>query len=198
MKHLRYLLIIFSLMLGWASAGMAQDFDKGLEAIRAEDYKTALREYGPLARQGYPQAQFVLGWMYSGGKGVLQNYAEALKWYRLAAGKGHPLAQYSVGLMYEKGEGVPEDNAEAVKWYHLAAKQGTVKAQESLALMYLLGKGVRLSPVMAHMWANIAAANGNDGELRDTIELLMEKSEVSKAQAMARECMGSGYKNCGW
>ena len=50
------------------------------------------------------------------------------------------------------------------------------------------------------MWYNIASANGNEkaGELRDKRAGLMTASDISKATAMARECMSSGYKKCGY
>ena len=70
----------------------------------------------------------------------------------------------------------------------------------SLGELYRLGKGVPQDNVMAHMWYNIASANGavSVGKDRDEIADKMTSADISKAQAMARECMGSGYKKCGW
>jgi len=236
MKHLRCLLIIFGLMLGSASVGVAQDFEKGLEAARAGDYETAFREWLPLAEHGNATAQVNLGLMYrNGNRGPVDN-VEAEKWFRLAAKQGNARAQYTLGVMYDYGEGVPEDDAEAVKWYRLAAeqgdadiqhilglmyrkgdevlqdyaeaekwfrlaaKQGDAHAQFILAMMYENGEGVLQSNVMAHMWYNIASANGLGiaGERRGERADEMTSADISKAQAMARECMGSSYKNCGW
>ena len=45
------------------------------------------------------------------------------------------------------------------------------------------------------------SANGNKiaGELfRDGLEAKMTAEDISKATAMARECMASGYKKCGY
>ena len=101
--------------------------------------------------------------------------------------------------MYRKGEGVLQDYAEAAKWYRLAAEQGMASAQNNLGAMYQLGAGVLQSNVMAHMWYNIASANGDpkSGEKRDERAGLMSQADISKAQEMARECMGSNYQNCG-
>jgi len=163
MPHLRYLLIVVSLMLGTTLAGMAQDLDKGLDAYNAGDYEAALTEWRPLANQGDASAQYNLGNMYDDSLGIPQDYPEALKWYRLAADQGHASAQNNLGVMYEYGKGVLQSN------------------------------------VMAHMWYNIASANGANqaGKWRDEIAGKMTNADVSKAQAMASECMGSGYKNCG-
>ena len=50
------------------------------------------------------------------------------------------------------------------------------------------------------MWYNIGAANGAElgGTNRDDIAKEMTPADISKAQAMARECMGSDYKKCGY
>ena len=52
---------------------------------------------------------------------------------------------------------------------------------------------------MAHMWCNIASANGMKlaGENRDKLAKKMSNTAIEKAQAMARECMSSGYTKCG-
>ena len=192
---------ILSLALAFgAGAALAQDFQKGMAAAQEGDYATALQEWRPLADLGNLTAQYNLGWMYDNGTGVLQDYAEALKWYRLAAEQGNAAAQFNLAVMYTKGEGVLQDYAEAVKWYRLAAEQGNAKAQYNLAVVYGNGVGVLQDNVRTHMWNNIAAANGHKeaGEWRDKIAAKMTSADISKAQSMARECMSSNYKNCGW
>ena len=138
--------------------------------------------------------------MYGNGEGVLQDYKEAVKWYRLAAEQGYVDAQFNLGVVYDNGEGVPQDYAEAVKWYRLAAEQGSAKAQNNLGIMYEYGDGVIQDNTMAHMWYNIASANGHEkaGGYRDERAGLMTNADISKAQAMARECMQSGYTKCGY
>ena len=108
----------------------AQDFNKGLEAAHAGDYATALKEFKPLAEQGYADAQYNLGVMYETGKGVLQDYAEAVKWYRLAAEQGYADAQNNLGVMYETGKGVLQDNLTAHMWYNIASANGLEEAGE--------------------------------------------------------------------
>ena len=107
---------------------------------------------------------------------------------------GSQLAQFELGNMYENGRGVLQDYAEAVRWYRLAADQGNAMAQSNLGYMYGLGYGVLQDNVMAHLWYNIGAANGNEISRtnRDSI------AEGMNQQAMARECMSSGYQNCGY
>ena len=128
------------------------------------------------------------------------DFATALQEWTPLAEQGDASAQYNLGVIYGKGLGVPQDYAEAVRWYRLAADQGDADAQNNLGYMYQNGKGVLQDNVTAHMWYNIGAANGNElgGTNRDNIAKGMTSSDISKAQAMARECMSSGYTKCGY
>jgi len=195
-----FVAIPLALLMTLSSPVAAQDFQKGLTAAQAGDYATALHEWKPLAEAGDATAQNNLGIMYAYGQGLPQDYAEAVKWYRLAADQGHAKAQYNLGAMYKKGQGLPQAYAEAVKWYRLAADQGVADAQINLGIIYEYGKGVLQDNVVAHMWYNIASASGNDkaGEWRDERAGLMTPAAIEKAQAMARECMSSGYTKCGY
>ncbi len=47
---------------------------------------------------------------------------------------------------------------------------------------------------MAHMWYNIRSANGVEN--RDNIAKQMTSEDISKARALAKECMSSNYKKC--
>ena len=181
------------------SAAYAQDYDKGLVAYNTGDYQTALKEILPLADGGNARAQYLIGLMYGWGDGVLQNYIEAVKWYRLSADQGQADAQTTLGGMYADGKGVIQSYAEANKWYRLSADQGESIAQLRLAGNYEDGRGVKQNNVTAHMWYNISSANGygEAATYRDSIAKKMTREEIAKAQAMAQECMSSGYKNCG-
>ena len=112
---------------------------------------------------------------------------------------GHAQAQAYLGFMYENGQGVPQDYAEAVKWVRLAADQGHAEAQQHLGYMHHFGHGVLEDYVIAHMWYNIASANGdpNAANMKAVVKSLITSADILEAQAMARECMSSGYENCG-
>ena len=112
------------LALGLSGAANAGPFDDALAAANRGDYATAFRLWRPLADQGFPSAQFNLGFMYNNGKGVPQNHAEAVKWYRLAADQGNAHAQVNLGGMYYTGQGVPQNHVQAHKWFNLAGADG--------------------------------------------------------------------------
>jgi TPR repeat protein len=160
-------------------------------------YAKAVKWYRLAAEQGHADAQYRLGIMCEEGRGVMfSSRNKARKWYRLAAQQGYSLAQFALGRSYR----FAEDYQEALKWYRLAAEQGDNVAQYELGNMYRGGEGVPQDNVMSHVWYNIAAANGlsSAGRWRNLIASSMTNADISKAQAMARECMESGYTKCGY
>ena len=194
----KLLVCIMFVLLGTQMS--AQEIDKGYEAYNDGDYATALKEWKPLAEQGYAFAQYNLGILYEYGNGVPKDYAEAVKWYRLSAEQGYAISQYSLGLMHINGYGVLKDKAEAVKWWRLSAEQGYAYAQGMLGIMYELGEGVLKDNIIAHMWYNIASGNGHKsaGDWRDGRTGSMTASDIKKATDMANKCMESDYKKCGY
>ena len=146
----------------------AENLHVGLEAIKSSNYTIALQKLLPLALQGNADAQNQLGSMYTNGHGVPKDIAEGFRWYRLAAVQGHAQSQHIIGYMYNY-EPLFEDK------------------------------------IMAYMWFNISSANFDDkyqmfnaSVSRDMILSDMTPEEISKATAMARECMESDYKKCGY
>jgi len=113
-------------------------YQKGMDAYDRGDYDTALKEFRPLAEQGYPLAQATLGLMYTEGEGVAQDYQEAVRWYRLAAEQDHASGQFSLGAMYIAGHGVPKDYVLAHMWVNLAAAKGVKRAVTARDLLEIL------------------------------------------------------------
>ena len=178
---------------------VAQDYQKGMDAANSGNYATAFKELHPLAEQALAEAQFILGGMYLNGRGVPQDYDEAVKWFRLATKQWAADTQWIFSHKQHDGDGALKKNADTLKWYRLAAEQGNAIAQADLGEMHATSKGVPQDNVMAHMWYTLAAANGFEkaNELRDERASLMTRSDISKAQAMARECVSSGHARCG-
>ena len=90
------------------------------------------------------------------------------------------------------------DYSTALIEWRVRAEQGSVTAQANLGNMYEVGAGVVQSNILAHQWYNLAASNG-DLTARENREILAEKMtarEISKAIALARKCMISGYSDC--
>ena len=120
----RFILALSCILMMLAAPISAQDLQKGLEAYRSSDYKTALKEWKPLAERRNSKAQYWLGVLYGHGKGVHKNYKEAAKWYKLAAEQGHGYAQNALGTMFMSGYGVLADFVTAHMWFNISAANG--------------------------------------------------------------------------
>ena len=194
-KLLSAMVVVFS--MGMTGSVCAQDLEKGVKALQAQDYATALKEFRFLAERGNAVAQNSLGVMYASGQGV-RGDKEAVTWFRKAAEQGDAHAQFNLAGMYKSGQGVVQNDKEAFAWSRKAAEQGDTLAQNSIGFMYAEGKGVDQDNVYAHMWFNIAASNGGifSLESRDEIAMKMTAADTSKAQELALECVKKEYKGC--
>ena len=206
--------VILMLSLVPSFAGPLEDADT---AYRKGDYATALRLLRPLADQGHPIAQSLLGIMYLKGAGVAQDYAEAMKWHGLSASQGYAPAQTGLGLMYFNGTGVARDYTEAMRWFRLAADQGYslaqfmlgnmyyngsgmqwysvaanqnyAPAQNNLGVMYLQGHGAPQDYVRAYTWLNLATTSGNQeaAHNRDMLAGHMTSEQIAEAQGLEHQ-----------
>ena len=121
-KHAFAAILLVFTLAGPVVAGQYPDtWLAAFDAMKRNDHATALRLFRSMAEQGFPSAQFQLGFFYSMGWGVPQDYAEALKWFRSAADQGHISAQSNLGFMYRDGEGAQQDYVQAHMWFNLAA-----------------------------------------------------------------------------
>ena len=127
--------LLIPIVIALFAPAEASDFATGMEAYKRGDYKTALREWRPLAEQGDAWAQHNLGSMYANGRGTTRDDVEAVKWYRKAAERGLAAAQNRLGVMYAEGKGVPADNLEAYAWFNIAAAQGNENAAKNRQLL---------------------------------------------------------------
>ena len=190
--------LLRALAVGFLLAGpvSAQDVDKGVAALQADDYAAALSEWRPLAERGNTRAQQWLAYMYAAGKGVPQDYAEAIRWYKLAAEQGDGSAIYKLGQIYFKGEIMPQDYAESSRWYRLGAEQGHSRSQSSLGAAYKFGRGVPQDYITAHMWYNVSTS-ALAALARDGLAGEMSFADILEAQRRARVCLASNYQDCG-
>ena len=110
------LLSLSLLALGSIITPINADFNDGWIAFTSEDFKTAAKEWTPLAEKGDAKAQTNLGILYFNGKGVLKDYKKAVTWLKEAAVQGEDEAQFILGMLYLEGEGVPQSFKTAKYW----------------------------------------------------------------------------------
>jgi TPR repeat protein len=94
---------------------------------------------------------------------------------------------------YNRGDYVP-----AIRLFRPLAEQGNAKAQSVLGVMFRRGEGVPRNSARAHMWFSFAAARGDAAAkagLRE-VSRTMTHEEISQAEAMARSCEASNYREC--
>lgn len=104
-----------------ANSPIYANYDRGLQAFKKYDFKTAYKEWKKLADKGDPKVQSTIAVMYHTGTGVKQSYKQAFKWYRKAALQGVTAAQANLGVMYAKGTGTKKDYVQSYAWYSVAA-----------------------------------------------------------------------------
>ena len=123
-----FILLLFLFSFGTIGA-VSADYSSGLSAYNKGNYKVALSEWLPLAKEGVSQAQYNLGGMYAKGYGVVINDKDAVFWYKKAAEQAHPMAQYNLGLMYLIGAGIGQSFVEAKHWLYLSYENGVDDAE---------------------------------------------------------------------
>jgi len=74
-------------------------------AYDAKDYKTAFKEYLPLAEAGNAEAQDWVGEMYRYGQGKTVDYTKAVYWYKKAASQGFVYSIATLGYLVDTGDG---------------------------------------------------------------------------------------------
>lgn len=112
----------------------------GVPGQRA-DPKTAVAWLERAVAQGDAEGQWILGYCYDTGTGVLRDHARARRLYELAAAQGHGNAMYQLGVLYAEGDGVNQDYAQARRWYAKAAALGQLDGQLELGILYARGLG---------------------------------------------------------
>ena len=186
------LLTVASLCLGLQfSPVFAGTLSSGQTAYSNQDYATAIDELAPLAKEGNPQALYLMGQMYEKGQGVGADKTKARQFYESGARQGNlqcvnalrdlknedykvefaelkpkadagnPSAENRVGEMYEFGQGVKRDEAEAFSWYQKSAAQDYVAAWHNLGRAYNFGVGTEQDYVTAEQWYQKAAKAGD-------------------------------------
>ena len=80
----------------------AQDtYEQAKKYYVNKEYDKAVPMFQRLAQGGDMIAQFVLGYCYDEGQGVVQDYTQAVYWYRKSAEQGDAWAQYNLGNCYK-------------------------------------------------------------------------------------------------
>ena len=128
----RYVLILLFCIVpltvsAWFMTGEERDqlsVDAGIEAIRSGNYPEAFNQLIPLAKEGNPEAQYNMGWLYANGFGAGVDVPTAVYWWKKAAASNHAASQFSLGMVYLTGDGktIKKNVPEAIHWHMRSAR----------------------------------------------------------------------------
>lgn len=177
----RPVLVPAILVAGLAVPGVATaDPEKGLAALEAGDYKTALAELNDDAQKGDLDAMFMLSRMYAEGKGVQRDLTAAFQWMEKAAKGGSARAEGSLAMYYSEGIGTARDDVKSLEYALRAAEKGDPISQFIMGMRYNTGTGVTRDPVQAEAWWSKSAERG------------MLRAQVTLAHALAERSAKAG------
>jgi uncharacterized protein len=165
MVRVHHFFLLALLLIGLAPPAWA-DFAAADKAYQSGDYKAALAELQPLAKEGDAKAQRLLGKLYADGLGLDQDYKQAALWYQRSANQGYAAAMADLGDLYFYGNGVRQDQREALRWYRQGADHGDPEAEYDYGLIFHDGSGGQKRSFDAAMkWFLRAAAQGHAAAL---------------------------------
>lgn len=173
-----------------ATHAHAQNFKTGLDAYDRGDFKTALKEWQPLAERGDARAQFNLGVIHFNAQSVPHDPIKTVEWYRAAADQGYGPAQAGLAFMYETGQGILQNYIEAYKWSILAARHGVDdgEARKTLAAKMTAGQIAEAEQAAAVWRPVIAEATPESrGEADAPATAALTRDQVREAQRLLNE-----------
>ena len=134
LKITAFLFFIFFIFVNQA---ISQSFERGDDAAKAGDFRTALKEWKPIADNGHVEAQLGLGLIYLNGLGsISKDNEEAVKWFKKAAEQGSMEAQLMLGQLYYKGVYFEKDMEKGFAIIRKLSTQGFAPAHFQLGLIY--------------------------------------------------------------
>ena len=142
-------------------ADAASIIQEAWTAYNIGEYKRAVSLVEPLAGDGNPRAQVILGRCYENGLGVRQDEAVAAQWFQLAAEQNDSEAQVLLAYCYEIGSGVPKNPRFVVDLMTRAAQNGNAEAQFNMAMFFSQGQyGLPKNEQESFRWAELSARQG--------------------------------------
>jgi hypothetical protein len=151
----------------WPGLVLATNYEDGVAAYDAGDYKKAFKIMLEEAKGGNASAQWNLYIFYFDGQGAAVNKKQALYWLKRAAKHNHAKAQYQMGYLYGVGStpmGIKKDPKTAIFWMSKAAENNDTEAQVQLGDLYRTGStsmGVKPDRKRAYKYYKKAAENGD-------------------------------------
>ncbi|WP_421189645.1 tetratricopeptide repeat protein [Aeromonas sanarellii] len=190
----RWLFIAIIALVIWRLIPLSteQELAAANRAWRSGHFDEAIRIWQPLADQGEPRAQALMGWSHEVGQGSEQDMGQAIRLYRQSAEAGDAFGQYRLAEVYLRGAGVTRDLREAFHWMELAARNGDVPAMLKVGVLHLVGANGRVDLAEAKQWLYQASQKGN----RLALQVLQELALAEEGRS-AFDFNGQSFLNAG-
>ncbi|MFM4757830.1 tetratricopeptide repeat protein [Aeromonas caviae] len=190
----RWLFIALIALVIWRLIPLSTDQELAAanRAWRTGHFDEATRIWAPLAEQGQPRAQALMGWSHEVGQGSEQDMDRAIRLYRQAAQAGDAFGQYRLGEVYLRGAGVKRDLHEAFRWMQLAARNGDAPAMLKVGILHLMGVNGRVELAEAKQWLYQASQKGN----KMALQVLQEMALAEEGRS-AFDFNGQSFLNAG-
>ncbi len=158
-------------------------------AYNAGAYEEAFQRYAALAKEGDPDAQTSLAYMYQMGQGCRRDEAKALSLYQKAIEHKQPYALFNLAIWYANGKGGVERNPfKAFELFLQAAIAGIPQAQYETAVMLERGLGCTQDYAEAAHWYEEAAKRGHAEAFNNLGVLYKEGTGVAQDYGRAFIC----------
>jgi len=160
-------------------------------AYEAKNYKTAFKEYLPLAEAGNAEAQYRIGRMYRFGLGRNQNYDKAMFWFKKAVKSGYRPMMITLGYMIGRGQGVKASKEAEICFYRLEAERGNKMAQWSLYLSLPVNK---FTLEENKFWLNRAVNQGVPAAMAHKGKIIIQNSmDFNKSKGLMYLVLAQKY-----
>ena len=152
------------------------------EELEDNEPSKAVSYYNKAANKGNARAQFLLGYMYENGDGVVKDINRAMLWYKSAAEAGNRGAQHNLGCFYYFGNVVSQDYKIAYEYFYEAAMQGKADSMKNIGVMYEIGQYVKQDYEKALFWYDKARCSGDidAGNYYRNLEKKVQKRSLRK------------------
>lgn len=138
----RFFIVLLLIFINISGIWAQKNLEEGKQFYEMQDYGRALPFLQAAAKEGYPEAMYLVGNMYYYGQGVKQDYTIALRMYQRCVPLEYAEGIAMAGFMYENGNGVAKDVVKAVEYYRKAAEAGSYMGMMYLGACYYNGNGV--------------------------------------------------------
>lgn len=115
---------------------------KGLAELRKIDGDKEMAAYyiRKAAKNGFPEAEYLLGRIYCEGRGLPHNWNDAFRWLSQAAEHGNAKAMFFLGRFYHYGINIERNTMRALELYTKSADLGYGGALKELGRVFHTGE----------------------------------------------------------